>query len=132
MSWHHRMSKHQTWKTFYLESKHCLVMKFGQFMQHYKIKFFIKKFCEKCGLETSSRPFLIFKESSVKRNWGGQHTNLDKLPQLCYYISNICGLLQKFHFPIKVVLNSLQTQKSLDLVSRLQLLQKFLRKYLLL
>ena len=29
--------------------------------------FFIKKFYEKCGLETSSRPFLIFKESSVKK-----------------------------------------------------------------
>ena len=31
-------------------------------------KFLIKKFYEKCGLETSSRPFLIFKESFVKRN----------------------------------------------------------------
>ena len=30
--------------------------------------FFITKFYGKCGLETSSRPFLIFKESSVKRN----------------------------------------------------------------
>ena len=50
-----------------LGSKHSLVMKFGQFMQYYKIIFFIKKFYEKCGLETSSRPFLIFKESSVKK-----------------------------------------------------------------
>ena len=29
--------------------------------------FFIKKFYEKYGLETSSRPFLIFKKSSVKK-----------------------------------------------------------------
>ena len=49
-----------------LGSKRSLVMKFGQFMQYYKI-IFIKKFYEKCGLETSSRPFLIFKESSVKK-----------------------------------------------------------------
>ena len=50
-----------------LGSKHSLVMKFGQFVQYYKIIFLIKKFDEKCGLETSSRPFLIFKESSVKK-----------------------------------------------------------------
>ena len=49
-------------------SEHSLAMKFGQFMYNYKINFFIKKFYEKCGLETSSRPFLNFKESSVKRN----------------------------------------------------------------
>ena len=41
-------------------------MKFGQFMQYHKKKFIIK-FYEKCGLETSSRPFLIFKEFSVKK-----------------------------------------------------------------
>ena len=29
--------------------------------------FFVKKFYEKCGLETSSRPSLIFKKSSVKK-----------------------------------------------------------------
>ena len=29
--------------------------------------FLLKKFYEKCGLETSSRSFLIFKESSVKK-----------------------------------------------------------------
>ena len=32
------------------------------------LTFFIIKFYGKCGLETSSRPFLIFKESSVKIN----------------------------------------------------------------
>ena len=51
-----------------LGSKHSLVIKFGQFMYNNKIKFFIRKFYEKCGLETTSSPFLIFKESSVKRN----------------------------------------------------------------
>ena len=46
-------------------SEHSLVMKFGRFMYNYKMKFFIKKFYEKCGSETSSR------ESSVKRNLRG-------------------------------------------------------------
>ena len=50
-----------------LGSKRSLVMKFGQFVQYYKIIFFIKKFYEKWGLKTSSSPFLIFKESSVKK-----------------------------------------------------------------
>ena len=81
-----------------LGSKCSLVMKFGQFMQHYKIIFFIKKLYEKCGLETSSRPFLIFKESSVK------------------------SLLQKFRLLIEVMLHSLQTQKAMELVLRSQFL----------
>ena len=42
-------------------------MKFGQFMQYYKKKFFIKKFSGKWDLETSSRSFLIFKDSSEKK-----------------------------------------------------------------
>ena len=63
------MPKHETRNILSnnLGSKHSLVMKFGQFMKYYKIKFFIEKFYEKCGLETSSRSFLVFKESSVKR-----------------------------------------------------------------
>ena len=66
-------SNAQAWNTKHillnnLGSKHSLVKKFGQFKQYYKRKFFIKKIYEKCGLETSSRPFLIFKESSAKRN----------------------------------------------------------------
>ena len=36
-------------------------------MQYYKIIFLIKKFYEKCDLETSPRPFLIFKKTSVKK-----------------------------------------------------------------
>ena len=69
MSWYHQMPKHETQNILLnnLGSKHSLVMKFDQFMQYYKIIFFIKKFCKKSGLETSSRPFLIFKESSVKK-----------------------------------------------------------------
>ena len=35
-----------------------------------------------------------------------------------YYVSNISSLLQKFHFPIEVLLSSLQTQKGLELVCR--------------
>ena len=63
-------SNAQAWNTKQilnnLGSKRSLVMKFGQFMQYYKIFFLIKKLYKKCGLETSSRPFLIFTESSVK------------------------------------------------------------------
>ena len=51
-----------------LGSKHNLVMKLGQFMYYYKRKFLIKKLYKKYGPETSSRRFLIFKESFVKRN----------------------------------------------------------------
>ena len=40
--------------------------------------FFIKQFYEKCGLETSSRPFLISKESSEKRLREGLHADLGK------------------------------------------------------
>ena len=75
--WHFRYSNimtssnPQVWKTKHillnnLGSKCSLVMKFGQFI-HYKIFFFIKKLYKKCDLETSSRFFLISKESSVKK-----------------------------------------------------------------
>ena len=59
MSSRHQMPKHETRNTLSnnLGSKHSLVMKFGQFMYYYKINFVIKKLYEKCGLETSSRPF---------------------------------------------------------------------------
>ena len=65
-------SNAQAWNTKHrllnnLGSKCSLVIKFGQFMQYLENDFFIKKFYEKCGLETSSRPFLIFKKSSVKK-----------------------------------------------------------------
>ena len=42
-------------------------------------------------------------------------TNLEK-----FAITYLSGLLQKFHFPIEVVFNSLQTKKGLELVFRPQ------------
>ena len=68
MTW----SNAQVWNTKHillnnLGSERSLVMEFGQFMQYYKLIFFMKKFYEKYDLETSSRPFLIFKECSVKK-----------------------------------------------------------------
>ena len=99
-----------------------LVMKFGQFMLYYKIKFFIKIFYEKCDLDTSCSPFLIFKESSVKKEseeasmmiW----TNFDSFA-IKYVISR---LLQISDFPIQVTLNSLEKQKGLELVFRMHFL----------
>ena len=57
------MPKHETQNILLnnFGSTCSLVMKFGQFMQYYKMIFLIKKFYEKYGLETGSRPFLIFK-----------------------------------------------------------------------
>ena len=48
-----------------LGSKHSLLMKFGQFISHYKRKNFIKKFYKNCDMKTSSRPFWIFKKLST-------------------------------------------------------------------
>ena len=48
-----------------LESKHSVLMKFGQFMSHYKRKNFIKKFSRSCSQKTSSRPFYVCKELST-------------------------------------------------------------------
>ena len=50
--------KHETDFTEYLASL-CNIT---------KVNFFIKTIYEKCGRETSSMPFLIFKNFSVKRN----------------------------------------------------------------
>ena len=92
-----------------LESKHSLVMKFGQFL-HYKREIFIKNFYEKCGLKSSSRPFLIFKESSLMLIW---RTNFDSFA-ITYLIQVACFENFIFH----VVFNSLQTLKGLELVFR--------------
>ena len=40
------------------------VMKFGQFLLHYKIENFIKKLYRKRGLESFSRPFFVYVELS--------------------------------------------------------------------
>ena len=69
--------------------------------------FFYKKLYEKCGLETSPRPFLIFTESPVKR--------ILRRTACCFG-----QILIAFLLPIEVVLNSLQTQKGLKLVFRPQ------------
>ena len=44
ISWRHQMPKHETWNILLsnLESKHNLVMKFGQYMQYHKIIFLSK------------------------------------------------------------------------------------------
>ena len=118
------MPMHETQNTLLnnLGCKYSLVMKFGHFMQYYKTNFFIKKLYEKCGLETSSRPFLIFQESSVKRILKRAACRFGQiLIALLLHIS-YKSLLQKFHFPIEVVLNSLQIQKGLELVFRPQFL----------
>ena len=73
-------------------------------------------------------PKILYKKDSKEVSiliW----TNFRKL---CYYISNISDLLQKFHFPIEVVLNSLQTKKGLELVFRPQFWYNFLMKFFLL
>ena len=59
--------KHETFYWINWEV-HSLVMKFYKFMSYHKTKFFIKKLYEKFGLKTNSRPFSIFKKSSVIRN----------------------------------------------------------------
>ena len=59
-------------------SKDSLVMKFGQFIWYCERKFFFKKLSKKYGLETSSRPILIFKESSEKWNLRNLQADLDK------------------------------------------------------
>ena len=114
-----------------LGSKHGLIMKFVKFMQYYKISFLIKIFYEKCDLETSSRSFFNFQRILCKKDsvevsmliW----TNFDR-----FAITYLSSLLQKFHLPIEVMLHSLQTQKGLELVFRLQFSYKFLIKFFLL
>ena len=41
-----------------------------------------------------------------------------------FAITYLSSLLQKFHFPIEIMLNSLQTQKGLELVFSPQFLQE--------
>ena len=44
----------------------------------------------------------------------------------------LSGLLQKFHFPVEVMFNSLQTKKGLELVFRPQFWYNFLMNFFLL
>ena len=48
-----------------LGSKHSLLIKFGQFVSYYKRKKIIKKFHQNFELETSPRPFCVYKELSA-------------------------------------------------------------------
>ena len=83
----------------------CLSMKHKHIsLNNLESKLFIKTFYEKCSLGMSSRPFLILKESSTKRN----------LRRCAGWFGQI--LLQKIHFLIGVALYSLQTQPGLELV----------------
>ena len=54
-------------------------------------------------------------------------TNFDS-----FTVPFLSSLLQKFHFPKEAVLNSLQTQKGLELVFRPQFLQNFFMRFFLL
>ena len=88
-------------------------MKFGQFMSYYKRKNFIKNFYKNCDLKTSSRPFFICKEGSMKQ---------------ATYIRFVIANLSKF---VQIsILTSTESflQKGLELVSRPYFLQKFLMK----
>ena len=69
-------------KCFYFLSKcykviKCLSMKFWPDYVRLQNNFFILKLYGKCGLKTCARPFLIFKESSVKGICRGKHADLD-------------------------------------------------------
>ena len=62
-------SNTKTWNTKHvllnnLESKHILLMKFGQFMSSCKIENFIKKFYKNCVLNTSSGSFVFAKSEA--------------------------------------------------------------------
>ena len=85
-----------------LGSKQILVMTFGQFMWKYKTKYyFIKKLCENFGLKTSSRPFVIFKESSVKRFLRRPACWFRSILVALHYRSILSGLFQKYFFSDK-------------------------------
>ena len=67
ISWRYQIPKHKTrnifhWITWKVNSP---LIKFSQFMSSYKSKNFIKKFCKKYVLKTSSRPFCVCKELST-------------------------------------------------------------------
>ena len=66
-----------------LGNKHSLLMKFGQFVSYYKRQKIIKKFQENFDLETSSRPFCVYKELSTTSI--GKWNFWSKLPILDMY-----------------------------------------------
>ena len=132
MSWRHQMPKQEIRNTFYWITWEvntvwwwnlatlCNITKECS-LQKYSIKNMAWKLVQK-----------IFKESSIERSlrrfacWFGQI-----LIVLLKHIKQ-GSLLQKSHFPIEIVLNSLQTQKDLELVFRLQFLWNSLINFFLL
>ena len=63
------MPKHETRNILLnnLGSKRSLVMKFGQFMQYYKIIFLSKNATKNVAWKLVADPFKFFEESSVKK-----------------------------------------------------------------
>ena len=100
-----------------MESKHNLLMKFGQFMSYSKINNFIKKFYKNCSLKTSSRHPFVCKEGSTISI--GKF--LKEVTYIRYVIANLstfspnqhAGLL-RFFFPE----HSLKIKKGLEIESR--------------
>ena len=70
MSWRHQMPKHKTRNIFYWITWEVNIVWWWNFASLCNITKwnFLSKNYGKYGLETSSRSFLFFKESSVKRN----------------------------------------------------------------
>ena len=81
------------------------------------------------NLQNKRKCFFYF---TLKALFVLEHADLDKPRWLFYYTSNVSSLLQKFHFPKEVVLNSLETQNNPELDFRPQVLYNILMKYLLL
>ena len=116
----------------YLESKHSLLMKFDQFMSHYKRKNFIEKFRKNCDLETSSRPFCVYKELST--TFIGKWNFWSKLPIQDMYLQNYQNC-QNQHTDLLTFLStkdSLKIKKGLEVVPGLRFLYNFLIKNFLL
>ena len=84
-------------------------------------KTFHQIFFEKCGLETSSEPFLNFKESSVKINLRRILSILIVLLLHMLYKQ----VASKITFLNRGMVDSLQTQKSMELVFMSQFLYNF-------
>ena len=111
-----------------LESKHSLLMKFGQFMPYYKRKNVMKKFHKYCDLRTSSRSICACKR--IKPNLYQKM----KLLQQATYIRYVLAKLSKFvqistqTLSDSFLEDSLKIKKGLELVFRSYFSQKFLRK----
>ena len=100
-------------------------MKFGQFMSYNKIKTFIEKFYQNCGLKTILRRFCVCKELS-KRKLENETFKVSYL----YWICNgkafeICP--NQHADPLRIVFteDSLKIEKGLGVVSRSHISKNF-------